>query len=161
MLKKIIVIYIFSVLILIVGAASADVIGTRTRTLFFQIGDDETVQAPYLIPLNNAGRVAMSFNTTVANQKVVITFNALCGVLSTQILILDITISVDGVPAKPTNVLNGFCSTFDLVSASKTAVIRVPNPGAHTVQVTGSLVDGSDVIDDQWLIGPSSTIIMK
>lgn len=103
----------------------------------------------------------MSFNTTIANQKVVITFNALCSVASTQLRLLDIAILVDSVPAKPTNVISGFCSSSDLVSVSKTAVIRVPNSGAHTVQVAGFLLNGSDDIDDQWLIGPSSTIIMK
>lgn len=49
MLKKIIVMYIFGVLILIEGAAAAGVIGTRTRTLLFQIGDDMRQFRP-LIP---------------------------------------------------------------------------------------------------------------
>ncbi|MGH8474805.1 MAG: hypothetical protein ACRER2_03390 [Methylococcales bacterium] len=154
-----IVICVFGVLMLITSSAFADVIATRTRTVAFTIGDDETVEAAYFIPLNNSGRTSMSFNTTVANQRVVIFFNAETDVIAgppDPPVSIDIDILVDGVAVKPSNVTNAF-----FIESVTLTGVTVLSPGIHTVRVRGRLTSGLDSNDHQWSINWSSTIVMK
>ena len=98
------------------------------------------------------------------NQKVIISYSAECAVKGgDNATYLDIDILVDGVAAPPSNSDNAFCTDHknnilgNWVSAVKLVVARVRTPGAHSVQVQGTLRTFD--AGDQWAVDDSATIV--
>jgi hypothetical protein len=148
------------VLTLLAAQSQASIAGSATRRNpnFFFDGNAHT------IPLTDAGATSLTFSTTKANQRIVISYNAECGVAGLDnITYVDLDILVDGIAAPPSDSDNAFCTDHgngiraNWVSAVTTVVITVPNPGTHTVQVRGKLQHFDE--GDSWSVDDSSTVI--
>jgi hypothetical protein len=147
-------------LMLITVQSQATIKATATRTSPIGFSDGST----HLIPLTNAGATAIAFTTTNPNQKVIISYSAECAVKGgDNATYLDIDILVDGVPAPPSNSDNAFCTDHgnnilgNWVSAVTLVVALVRTPGAHSVQVQGTLRTFD--AGDQWAVDDSATIV--
>jgi hypothetical protein len=146
-----------AVLLCLQGAAfAAPPMAFTTRTQFF--GSTSTTDVP--IPLRNNGTTTLRFQTTIDNEPVVITYNAECIVTAPRGVWLTISILVDGVQANPASGQDfALCSALDTGgqswgSVSRQSVFTVPNPGIHTVSITGKLRgdSGSFGLDDSSLV---------
>lgn len=144
------------------NAAHAQVIAADTNINANVFADG----AFHLIPITAGGGTSLGFFTSVANQRVVISFNAECSVKGTDnVSWLNIDVLVDGVPARPSNDDNAFCTDSgnnllsNWVSAVTTVVHVVPNAGFHTVQVRGQLVVFN--AGDQWRVDDKSVVVMR
>jgi hypothetical protein len=147
-------------LMLITVQSQATIKATATRTN----PDHFTDGSPHLIPLNNAGATAIAFTTTKPNQKVIISYSAECAVKGgDNATYLDIDILVDGRAAPPSNSDNAFCTDHgnnilgNWVSAVTLVVALVRTPGAHSVQVQGTLQTFNS--GDEWIVDDSATIV--
>jgi len=169
-MKRLLGITALLVLALTTSQVWAQVIATRTNTNAFVVGDNEACATPTFIPLNNAGSTFLNFLTTQDNQRVVVSFNAECSVKAPNDFVwLDIAIQVDGVVASPSNGDDAYCTSDDdnalasWVSALRSVVFVVEDPGFHSVRVQGTLIGCSDTAprDDQWRIDDSITIVQK
>jgi hypothetical protein len=145
-------------LITVQSQATIKANATRTNADVFSDG------SPHFVPLNNFGATAITFTTSLPNQKVIISYSAECSVKGTDnITWLDIDILVDGVAITPSNSDNAFCTDHgnnflgNWVSAVTTVVAVVRGTGTHIVQVQGTLrVFNSG---DQWRLDDSTTLV--
>jgi hypothetical protein len=169
-MKRLLGITALLVLTMTASQVWAQVIATRTNTNAFVVGDNEACATATFIPLNNAGSTALFFLTTQDNQRVVVSFNAECSVRAPSDFVwLDIAILVDGVVARPSTDDDAYCTSDDdnalgsWVSALRSVVFVVEDPGFHSVQVRGTLQGCSDTAprDDMWRIDDSITIVQK
>jgi hypothetical protein len=163
---------ITALLVLTMAASQvwAQVIATRANTNAFVVGDNEACATPTFIPLNNVGSTSLFFLTTHDNQRVVVSFNAECSVrAANDFVYLDIEILVDGVAAVPSNGDDAYCTSDDdnqlasWVTAQRSVVAVLADPGFHSVQVRGTLIGCLDTAprDDMWRIDDSTTIVQK
>jgi hypothetical protein len=137
-------------LALMAGAAGADVIQTRTRTgaIIIPVGACPGVGCPFL-PLNNiATSTVAPIVTTVDNQRIVIMYNAECTVTAAGTATwVALSIFVDGVLAAPSSTDKAHCTSnnngSNWVSAVATAVVVIPDPGFHRIQVQGQILNGA------------------
>jgi hypothetical protein len=158
MKKKLLASVLSLMLITVQSQATIKATATRTAADFFSDG------SPHLIPLTDTGATAITFKTTLPNQKVIISYSAECSVKGTDnITFLDIDILVDGVAAPPSNSDNAFCtdhgnnSLKNWVSAVTMVVARVPAAGTHSVQVQGFVHNFNS--GDQWVVDDSATVV--
>jgi hypothetical protein len=117
----------------------------------------------HVISLNDAGAKSITFTTSAANQKVLISYSAECAVGgSDHITYLDLDILVDGVAAPPSNGDNAFCSDdgsgirAHWASVITVVVAQVP-AGTHTVQVRGTLQNFNE--GDEWSLDDSAIAV--
>lgn len=153
----------FSGIVLLLSAqfCFADVLATHARNNLFLVGDNESVTDPYMIPLNNRGDTVMNFTTVDPNQKVVIEFNAFCGVKSQNAALLAVSILLDSAPTNPQS--GALCSIGALTASVVTAIGRVANPGQHSIAIAAQYVlpPNTQVNGDQWLLGQATVVVEK
>jgi len=148
---------LFALALGITATASAEVLVTfATRANNFN-----TTGSNVAVPLDDAAKTSLSFNTKAANKIVKITYNAECGVIGPAQSWLSVRVLVDGVDAAPASGnLFGFCSStsassYAWVGATRQVIYKVPTAGAHTVQVIANLNAGAT---SGWL-GDTSIVI--
>src|SRR5262245_55128465 len=128
-----------------VDASAAPILASATRTAAFL----STGTTPVSIPLRESGAKSLKFDTTVANQKVVIIYNAECVVAAPRGSWLSISILVDGIEAEPSSGTDfALCSAVDAGGQTWSSVVRqsalkVPAIGSHTVTILANLLAGS------------------
>jgi hypothetical protein len=103
-----------------------------------------------------------TFTTTVPNQLIRVVYNAECSIGGATTNWLDDNITIDGVVAPPSNSDNALCSgngtasqNDGWVSAVTQVYLRVPNAGAHVINVIVQPMPGAGApwrIDDQSLV---------
>ena len=132
--------------------AMADVLAARTRSNPFSF---EPTASGVLLPTNDTGSTRLTFVTTRANQRVVITYNAECSVTNiagNNDVFLGTDIIVDrgtsrAIIASPTVSDNALCTSDDVpggdfVSVTSMGVAVIPVAGTHTVTVVGNITGG-------------------
>jgi len=144
--------------------SQATIFATTTNPNPFSVSDG----AAHNIPLLSDGTNFITFRTTRVNQKVIIQFNAECPVSGKDDFTwLDIDIVVDGVAAPPSNGDNAMCTSLAghagsrWTSAITTAVVVVPSPGSHFLQVRGSFGFSHSNAGDFWWVDDSSLIVFN
>jgi hypothetical protein len=140
-----------------VDASAAPILASATRTAAFL----STSTTPVSIPLRESGAKSLKFDTTVANQKVVIIYNAECVVAAPRGSWLSISILVDGIEAEPSSGTDfALCSAVDAGGQTWSSVVRqsalkVPAIGSHTVTILAHLLAGSG----SWRLDDSSLVV--
>lgn len=151
-------------LLLVAVQSQATIFVTATNGNPFSATDG----AAHNLPLFADGTNFLTFRTSKVNQKVIIQFSAECSVSGKDDdTWLDIDIVVDGVAAPPSNGDNAMCTSLAghagsrFVSAITTAVVVVPSPGSHLLQVRGSFGFSHFSAGDFWWVDDSSTIVFN
>jgi hypothetical protein len=140
-------------------ASAAPILASATRTTAFS----STSTTSVTVPLRNDGTKSLKFTTTVANQTVVITYNAECLVTAARGTWLSIKVLVDGTEANPSSGTDfALCSAVDTTgqtwsSAVRQSVLKVPQSGDHTVVISARLLAGSGY----WWLDDSSLVIQR
>jgi hypothetical protein len=149
---------------LLAAESHATILATATNGNPFSVKDGFV----HNIPLFADGTNFLTFRTTRVSQKVIIQYNAECSVAGQDDSTwLDIDIVVDGVAAPPSNGDNAFCTSLAghagsrWVSAITSAVMVVPSPGSHLLQVRGSFGFGHHNAGDFWWVDDSSTEVFN
>ena len=144
-----------------IGSASADVLNAVTRTIPIT-GAGLAV----FVQLTDGGATSVAFVTTVANQRVVVTYNAECRVTALDhVTWLNTDILVDGIVAPPSTSDNALCTSNNnvsggnWVSATTTVVRIVPFAGVHTVSVRATLVGFA--AGESWRLDDSALVIER
>lgn len=133
-------------------AARADILAT-TSTPERSSGGSSRAS----VVLNIDGGTALKFKTTVAKQKVVITFNAECradGAGWVTVLLL-----VDGKATNPPSGVDFALCTAGAgwVGAVRQSVYTVPTQGTHSVTVLAQGISGND----SWSLADISLVVVK
>jgi hypothetical protein len=120
---------------------------------------------PHFLPING-GATFLNFATTVANQRVVVFFNAECAVKGTdRNTQVNVDVLIDGVVAPPSNGDDVFCADLgdNLLHHWARPSINVwriiPQPGVHQVRVVSRMFNFN--AGDQYRLDDSSTIVMR
>src|SRR5438105_2475933 len=138
------------------GAFAAPILASATRTDYFMSASTTSVP----VPLRDNGSKSLQFATTVANQTVVIIYNAECAVFAPRGTRLSIRILVDGAEAEPSSGTDfALCSAVDTngqtwASAVRQSGLKVPAAGNHIIKILAKLVgaSGTWVLDDSSLV---------
>lgn len=149
--------------LLVAYGAQAALLATHTRNTNFTYAEGSNPS----VPLNDAGALSITFNTTAPNQKVVVSYTAECGIVDDiDDTWVNIDIYVDGVAIRPTNSTSSdaFCSStsgagYNWNMSAVNAVYVVPRAGAHTVRI-GAAVTGGNGGATGWL-GDTSLIVWR
>ncbi len=121
----------------------------------------DTSTALVAVPLDASANTSLSFTTTARNELVRVIYNAECGVLGPPQSWLTVEVTIDGVQTNPKSGTSfALCTSTDAshyswVGAVRQAVLRVPTPGSHTVQV---LAAGENGVTTWWL-GDTSLVV--
>ena len=122
---------------------------------------------PVFLPINGAAQF-LNFVTTVANQRVVVLFNAECAVKGTdRNTQVNVDVLVDNVPVPlpPSNGDDVFCADLgdnilhNWARPSINVWRIIPNVGVHQVRVRAQMFNFQ--AGDQFRIDDSSTIVMR
>jgi hypothetical protein len=139
------------------GVYAAPVLASATRTAIFS----SSSTAATTVPLRNNGSTTLQFETTAANQTVVIIYNAECQVIGARGTRLSLKIFVDGVQPEPSVGADfSLCSAVDVdgqtwVSATRQSVMKVPDVGNHVVTIEARLLGGTGT----WELDDSSLVV--
>ena len=140
------------------SSVRADVLATATRTNLITGGGTQVVALPLT---NNDRSTRLVFSTTVAQQKVVITYNAECQVKGGGFVV--VTVNVDGTEADPASGTNfALCTSApgnasQPVGAVRQSVFIVGTPGTHSVEVDAVL----SVASGGWQLDDTSLVVEK
>jgi len=97
------------------------------------------------LPLSVGGATTRTFKTTVANERVVIAYNAECGYATTTAGDwTGVDIVVDGVVIPPSNSDDAMCTSdgtnsYKWIRPIMNVFYTVPTAGTHTIQVKGRI----------------------
>lgn len=128
-----------ALLILGIGAASAEPLAFSTRAVNYEVTTD--VDLPKPVPVKQNGKVDLKFKTTKADQIVTIVFNTECGALSAAGGgWVTVSVLVDGVAAAPdSGTAFALCTAdgpdYRWVGAVRQSIAVVPNVGNHKVRI--------------------------
>jgi hypothetical protein len=138
-------------------ASAAPILALATRTSAFS----STSTTSVTVPLRNDGTKSLTFATADVNQTVVIIYNAECMVKASRGTWLSIRVLVDGTEAQPSSGTDfALCSAVDTNgqtwgSAVRQSVLKVPQSGDHTVEISARLNAGNGI----WRLDDSSLVV--
>ena len=149
------------VLALAFAALTSSASAERLRASSTRAGNESSTNTHFFADLGN-GKTSLSFNTSVANSLIKVTYNAECAVLGPPQSWLSVTILIDGVQMNPASGTSfGFCTSlpngtdFQWTGATRVSLRTVPTTGTHVVQVLVDLNNGATT----WWLGDTSIVV--
>ncbi len=135
------------------SAAKAEILAAATRTSSVLGGGP----AATIMPLTDQGSKALAFSTSVANQTVVIEYNAECQARGGGYT--SVSIFVDGVQANPASGSQFALCTTDgsFTGAVRRSVLVVAKAGTHSVTVQAQ----SSAVGTNWSLDDTSLTVEK
>jgi hypothetical protein len=144
------------------AAMTASASEEKLKAYATRAGNEGGTNSHFFVDLDNSSKNSLAFSTSEPNRLIKITYNAECAVLGPPQSWLSVTILVDGVEANPASGTSfGFCTSlpngvdYQWTGATRQSLIKVPNEGAHFVQVLVDINNGAT----NWWLGDSSIVV--